>query len=140
VATLFVGAALASAAWAGERKRDAGAGGVTFAAQPAERSMLQSKGVPDDQWGFNVYLDTHSVDLMGIDVASQATLRAANGAELKPVAWQGLSESSHHRSGLLLFSAEQARKLGVESGKGGPRELILHDVAGVKQRVLRWGG
>jgi DNA-binding beta-propeller fold protein YncE len=123
---------------AAPRKQDRGAGGVTFAARPAERSFLQSKGVVPDRWGFLVELDTHSVDLMSIDVASRATLRTAPGAELKPLEWRGLSEDSHHRSGLLLFSRNEAEKQGIETDNPGALELVLHDVAGVKQRVLRW--
>lgn len=136
---MLVTAAGASAAFAqAPRKKDAGAGGVTFAAQPAEASFLQSKGVGDGQWGFLVSLDTHSVELKNIDLAASATLRSAGGIELRPMAWRGLSENSHHRSGLLLFSKEEARKQGIAPGAGKPLELVLHDVAGVKQRVLRW--
>lgn len=135
---MLVVVAGASSAFAQARKKDAGAGGVTFAAQPAEASFLQSKGVEDGQWGFLVSLDTHSVDLKNIDLAGSATLRSAGGVELKPMAWRGLSENSHHRSGLLLFSTDEARKQGIAPGSGKPLELVLHDVAGVKQRVLRW--
>jgi hypothetical protein len=119
-------------------KQQARAGGVTFAARLADGSFLRSKGVGEDLWGFTVSLDTHSVNLSDIDIESRAVLRTGRGGELKPVAWRGVSEDSHHRSGLLLFSVEEAKKHGIESGSPGPLELVLRDVAGVKERVLRW--
>lgn len=125
-------------AFASARKKDSGAGGVTFAARPAQSEFLKSKGVGADRWGFVVELDTHSRDLKGLDLPSLATVRTSRGAQLKPQAWQGLSEDSHHRSGLLLFSAEEARKHGIDPDKPEGLELVLSDVAGVKQRVLRW--
>ncbi|HEU0020812.1 MAG TPA: hypothetical protein VFR55_03960 [Dehalococcoidia bacterium] len=120
------------------RREDAGAGSVTFAATPAEPTYLADKGHPRDHWGFVVQLDTHSVDLTGLDLVDLTMLRDGQGREFKPVAWQGLSEDSHHRSGLLVFSSQDAGGPLLSNHNSRPLELVLRDVAGVKKRMLRW--
>lgn len=122
----------------GLARTDDGQGGVTFAATPAEASDLTARRYPPDYWGFVVQLDTHSGGLMALDVAKLAVFRDSNGREFKPIAWQGLKEDSHHRSGLLLFSSQDTGVQALSAGPSGPLELVLYDVAGVKERVLRW--
>ncbi len=122
----------------GLTRTDDGLGGVTFAATPAEASDLTARGYPSDYWGFAVQLDTHSGDLMALDVAKLAVLRDSTGREFQPIAWRGLKEDSHHRSGLLLFSSKDTGVQTLASRRAGPLELVLYDVAGVKERVLRW--
>ena len=122
----------------GTTARDSGTGGVTFEASLATREFLESKGHASSVWGFMVSLDTHSVDLSGVDIASRVVLRDGDGETLKPIAWHPLSEDSHHRSGLLLFpvSASQAAPGGAEQLQGA--RLVLTDVGGVRERVLTW--
>ena len=122
----------------GLTRTDDGRGGVTFAATPAEASGLAARGYPSDYWGFVVQLDTHSGDLMALDVTKLAVLRDNNGREFKPIAWQGLKEDSHHRSGLLLFSSKDTGVQALSAQRARPLELVLYDIAGVKERVLRW--
>lgn len=94
-----------------------------------ETSYLSSKGHPSDHWGFTVQLDTHSGDLMAANLASSAVLKDGNGNELRPASWQDLSADSHHRSGLLIFAGTKPE---------GSLILVLSNVAGVPERVLRW--
>jgi hypothetical protein len=122
----------------GLTRTDGGQGGVTFVATPAEASDLTARGYPSDYWGFVVQLDTHAGDLMALDVAKLAAFRDSNGREFKPIAWQGLKEDSHHRSGLLLFSSRDTGIKPAYTQSPEPLELVLYDVAGVKERVLRW--
>ncbi len=123
---------------AGQTRQDNGAGGVTFQATVAERTYLTAKGHPADHWGFVVKLDTHSVDLTGLDIVRLALLRDSKGRQLRPAEWQGLSEDSHHRSGLLVFSSAESGGQPPPAESDGYLELVLSDVAGVKERVLRW--
>lgn len=122
---------------AGDRE-DGGPGDVTFSATPAEAAYLAQKGHPPDHWGFVVKLDTHAGDLSTLDIAKLAVVRDGAGREAQPIAWQGLSEDSHHRSGLLVFSGAQTGGRPPSPGEGGYVELVLRNVAGVKERVLRW--
>jgi hypothetical protein len=55
------------------------------------------------EWRFKVVLDTHSGEL-GDDLEKTAVL-LANGAELRPVQWQGAGPGGHHREGQLSFRA-----------------------------------
>lgn len=86
---------------------------------------------------FTVTLDTHSVDLDGYDLAQLTVLRVEDGREVQPRGWDA-PKGNHHRKGTLSFPA-----IG-EDGKAivGPDtpgfELIIRDVAGVPERVLRW--
>ena len=67
-----------------------------------------------------------------------AALFAQNaGQEVKPQQWEAPS-GGHHRSGSLSFSAvDGSGGLIVEPGVKAI-ELVIRDVAGVKERVLRW--
>jgi len=121
-----------------ELREDTGAGGVTFAATPAESAYLAAQGQPADRWGFLVQLDTHSVDLTDLDLLSLTILRDGRGREFRPIVWQGLDEGAHHRSGLLIFSSRDTDGQLTPAQGGGYLELVLKDVAGVKERVLRW--
>ena len=123
---------------AAAKARDSGAGGVTVEASLASAEFLAAKGQPADKWGFLVSLDTHSVDLTGIDLVSRVSLRDGNGRVLKPVAWRPLSEDSHHRSGLLLFQAEAAGTPSLTEETLKNMQLVFSDVAGVRERVLVW--
>ena len=86
---------------------------------------------------FKVAMDTHSVDLDKVDLGKVALLRNDQGREVKPEAWDAPA-GGHHREGSLLFPSQD--------GSGSPMvgvgvkalELVIRDVAGVKERVLRW--
>ncbi|MHB8990512.1 MAG: hypothetical protein ACYC66_02540 [Chloroflexota bacterium] len=86
---------------------------------------------------FKVAMDTHSVNLDKVDLGQVALLRNDHGREVKPEAWDAPA-GGHHREGTLLFPSRD--------GSGSPLvgvgvkalDLVIQDVAGVKERVLRW--
>ncbi|MBE0481593.1 MAG: hypothetical protein IBX68_11525 [Dehalococcoidia bacterium] len=80
---------------------------------------------------FSVSMDTHSVELDGYDLGALAILRDDSGNEYSPLSWNS-SPGGHHRRGTLTFavSASLAEARYVE--------MVIRDVAGVKERVLKW--
>ena len=83
---------------------------------------------------FAVALDTHSVDLDGIDLGRLALLKTPAG-DLSPSAWSA-PRGGHHRSGELRFPATLPN--GRPTLDGGPVELEIRDVAGVSERSFQW--
>lgn len=111
---------------------------MTVEASLATTEFLASQGQPADQWGFLVSLDTHSVDLTGVDLLARASLRDASGRVLKPMGWRALSEDSHHRSGLLLFQGSAAGQPAPTGETLRQMQLVFSDIGGVRERVLAW--
>jgi hypothetical protein len=97
-------------------------GGVTVKA-----TLLDSKTTGELR--FQVVLDTHSVNLDGYDLKKIAVLRDDAGKDhlSKTVESKG---SGHHRQSTLVFAkmANRAKRV----------ELVIKDVAGVKERIFRW--
>jgi hypothetical protein len=97
-------------------------GGVT-----AKVTFLNPKSV--DEPRFQIVLDTHSVNLDGYDFKSLASLRDDAG---KAYASTGMENkgSGHHRESTVSFAkvSPEAKRL----------ELVIKDVAGVKERIFRW--
>lgn len=86
---------------------------------------------------FTITLDTHSVDLNGVDLRQLATLRTNHGEALQPLSWDA-PKSEHHREGKLSFSPTASDGTAVIGPETGPVELVIRDVAGVSERVFRW--
>ena len=86
---------------------------------------------------FKVAMDTHSVDLDGYDLGQLAVLRADDGRELQPSAWEA-PKGGHHRTGTLTFPTTGDDGKAVVGPDTPGFELIIRDVAGVPERVLRW--
>ena len=82
-----------------------------------------------DEPRFQVVLDTHSVNLDAYDLKSIAVLRDDTG---KAYASTGVESkgSGHHREATVSFS-----KLSSDAKRV---ELVIKDIAGVKERVFRW--
>lgn len=78
---------------------------------------------------FEVAFNTHSVDL-GFDPAAISVLRDDQGREYPAIAWDGVGPGGHHRSGVLHFEPLESVPQFVE--------LVIHDVAGVPERVFHW--
>lgn len=78
---------------------------------------------------FEVAFNTHSVDL-GFDPAAISVLRDDQGREYPAIAWEGTAPGGHHRSGVLRFKVPDSATDFVE--------VVIHDVAGVPERVFRW--
>lgn len=81
---------------------------------------------------FDVKLDTHSVELDGIDL-SDAVLRNDRAETLGPRPWAAPA-GGHHREGQLSFGGD------AEAFFAGATwfELVINGVGGVPERVLRW--
>lgn len=94
----------------------------------------------DDRNGsltFSVIMNTHSVDLDGYDLGRLATLRNDRGQELKPQRWDAPA-GGHHRSGVLVFPPADGSGNPILAPGTKSIELVIRDVAGIKERVLRW--
>lgn len=97
-------------------------GGVTV-----KVTYLDPKETEDAR--FQVVLDTHSVDLDKYDLKVLSLLRDDSGKTYEPTAVENRG-SGHHRQITLVFprSSPDARNL----------ELVIKDVAEVKERAFRW--
>jgi hypothetical protein len=98
-------------------------GGVTV-----KVTYLNPQGKDDAR--FQVVLDTHSGDLDVYDLKALSTLRDDSGREYQPAQVENKG-SGHHREATLTFP-----KTASETKRP---ELVIKDVAGVKERVFRWG-
>lgn len=86
-------------------------------------------GHQNDSLVFEISMNTHSVDLDTYDFKQLAVLRDGKGSEYSPVDWSS-QPGGHHRGGKLVFahSDKSARNF----------ELVIRNVAGVSERVLKW--
>lgn len=110
--------------------RTSEAGGVTV--QASYRGPMG-----DGKIGVAVSLDTHSVPLDGYQIERLALLRNDVGETVQALRWQNPQGSGHHRSGILVFPAAASGRPLV-SQETRSLELILKDLAGVPERILRW--
>jgi len=78
---------------------------------------------------FEVVLDTHSVDLDAYDLKGLSLLRDERGKAYQPTQVENKG-GGHHREITLGFPQlpSSPRRL----------ELVIKDIAGVKERVFRW--
>ena len=117
----FMNSELFGAAASGATQTVAG-GGVT-----AKVTFLNPKDA--DDFRFQVVLDTHSVNLDAYDLKTITVLRDDAGKSYVPVAAENKG-SGHHREAIVSFP-----KISPESKR---IELIIKDVAGVKERTFVW--
>jgi hypothetical protein len=97
-------------------------GGVTV-----KVTFLDTKSSSDLR--FQVVLDTHSVNLDGYDLKTSSLLRDDSGNSYLPTAVENKG-SGQHRETTLSFA---------KIAKGSKRvELVVKDIAGVKERIFRW--
>ncbi|NJD77724.1 MAG: hypothetical protein FIB08_11625 [Candidatus Methanoperedens sp.] len=76
---------------------------------------------------FDIKMDTHSGSL-DYDMTKISYIRDSTGNAIKPESWDG-GIGGHHFEGTLKFP-----KFDDRAGF----ELVIQDVAGVKERVLKW--
>lgn len=86
---------------------------------------------------FTVTMDTHSVDLDGYNLGQLALLRTDDGRQVRPSGWDA-SSGGHHRSGTLSFPMTADDGSPLIGPTTRTLELVISDVAGVPERVLRW--
>ncbi|MBI2980610.1 MAG: hypothetical protein HYY41_07330, partial [Chloroflexi bacterium] len=80
-----------------------------------------------------VAMNTHSVDLDQYNLGELATLKDDAGNQYTPVSWDA-APGGHHRSGQLSFPVPDS----VNQKKAKYIEIVIRDVAGIEQRVLKW--
>ncbi len=97
-------------------------GGVTVTA-----TLLKGQGDgPAIQLAFN----THSVNLDAVNLEEIATLRDNSGKVYPVEAVEKASGGGHHRQTVLRFAKLNPNAKAIE--------LVVKDVAGVKERVFHW--
>ncbi len=87
----------------------------------------------DNSLIFDVAMNTHSVDLDQYDLGQLAILRDNTGKEYHPVSWDS-APGGHHRQGTLTFPIPDS----LGQGKAKHIEIVIQDIAGIKERVLKW--
>ena len=81
-----------------------------------------------------VQFTTHSGDLSRLDMTALSAIRVA-GQEYAPQAWESISDDSHHREGVLVFTRKASDGASLDAGTV---ELVMKDVADVPERLFRW--
>ncbi len=121
---------------------DGGEGSVTVQATWVNSAHLKDlpqdalKGYPQDQYVLiHVALDTHSVDLSKYDLSSLAYLSDGAASPVSAVGWVSLSDTGHHRSGVIAFSGMSNQDW---ASKYQAARLVVKGVAGVPERVFAW--
>lgn len=82
---------------------------------------------------FSIDMNTHSIDLDQYDLKQVTFLRDNLKRTFRPSSWQSQS-GGHHRAGILTF--EESTPI-IEKDTSYV-ELVINNVAEVKERVLRW--
>lgn len=108
------------------------AGGVTQTTEAGRVTVVATWGGPADALRFDLKLDTHSVDLRGLDL-STAVLRNDRGSVLRTPRWLAPA-GTHHREGPLVFDGDADAFLDGTTWI----ELVLPGIGDAAERVLRW--
>ena len=116
------GEALAASTVQAKLSQQVAGGGVTVMA-----TLLKDQA---DATAIKLVFDTHSANLDGYKLDAIATLRDDAGKTYPIVAVEQASGGGHHRQAVLQF--------GKVSAEAKTVELIVKDVAGVKERIFRW--
>ncbi|MHB1414772.1 MAG: hypothetical protein ACYC1C_05915 [Chloroflexota bacterium] len=86
---------------------------------------------------FDLAMNTHSVNLDGLDLTQLAVLRTDQGREVQAQAWDA-PKGGHHRRGKLVFAANLPDGSPLIGPETREVDLIIRDVAGVPERVFKW--
>lgn len=100
--------------------------------------LTPAKPRPDGKLAVGIKLDTHAVDLDQYPLEKVVVLRGAQGEEVPALALESGSGSGHHREGVLVFPAMDARGKPILTSETTTLSLILRGIGGVQERVLRW--
>ena len=82
---------------------------------------------------FNVAMNTHSVDLDQYDLGELTTLRDDTDNDYPLVSWDS-APGGHHRRGTLTFTSPDS----LSQWETKYLEIVIRDVAGINERVLKW--
>lgn len=127
---LLIAFVFSAALWHGESSGAKASGltqSVTGGGVTAKVTYLNPKSGEDAR--FAVVLDTHSVNLDAYDLKLLSVLRDETGKEYSPINVENKG-GGHHRETILVFPQLPAEAKRIE--------LVIKDVAGVKERVFRW--
>jgi hypothetical protein len=116
------GEVFAASAVGAKLSQQVAGGGVTVAA-----TLLRDQG---ETTAIKLVLDTHSVGLDGYKFDEIAILQDDTRRSYPVVAVEQASGGGHHRQSVLRF--------GKVSPEAKTIELVVKDVAGVKERIFRW--
>ena len=111
-----------------------------FAASSSSSSASNSSGgvtvkatyktpQPQNELRFEIVIDTDTVNLDGYDLQKLALLRDSSGKIYDPVKADAKG-SAHHRSAEIFFPRP--------TGGAQQVDLVIKDIAGVKERVLHF--
>jgi hypothetical protein len=120
--TSWSGEVFAASAVGAKLSQQVAGGGVTVIA-----TLLKEQ---TDTTAIKLVLDTHSANLDGYKLDEIAILQDDTGKSYPVVAVEQASGGGHHRQAVLRF--------GKVSPEAKTVELLVKDVAGVKERVFRW--
>src|SRR5262249_19740168 len=124
IGTAFVHACFGGSKFSGgpALTRTHSGGGVTV-----KVTYLNPQGTEDAR--FEISLDTHSVDLDSYNLKALSSLRDSTGKTYQPTKVENKG-SGHHRQFVLVFP---------KPASGSSRlELVIKDIAGVKERSFVW--
>lgn len=116
------GGVLAASTLQAKLSQQVAGGGVTVVA-----TLLKDQA---ELTAVKLALETHSVNLDGYRFEAIATLRDDTGRTYPVTAVEQATGGGHHRGAVLRF--------GKLSPEAKTIELIVKDVAGVKERTFRW--
>jgi hypothetical protein len=88
----------------------------------------------DDYVLLEVRFTTHSGDLSQLNMTALNAIRAG-GKEYAPEAWESISDDSHHRAGVLVFSRKTPDGASLDAGTV---ELVMKGISDVPERVFHW--
>ena len=119
---VWVGQGLAAPAPQAKLTQQVAGGGVTVTA-----TLLKDQA---EGTAVKLALDTHSVNLDGYKFDALAALRDETGKTYPVEVVEQASGGGHHRQAIVRF--------GKVSTEAKMIELVVTDVAGVKERTFRW--
>lgn len=112
-------------------RSDKGEGGV-------EVSVTYLADKSDKDLQFQIVLNTHSVDLSKFSLDKLTYLKTDTAKEYKALpGWDVPGEDSHHTTGTVRFAKDSNSKP-VISQNTRYFQIIIRNVAGVKERVFKW--
>jgi hypothetical protein len=95
----------------------------------------------DEYFVFLINLTVHTGKLAPYRMDELAVMRDDKGREIKPVeGWEIIFETgdNHHREGIIRFPKKDSSGKPVIDKDTKLFELIIKDVARIKQRVFKW--
>lgn len=87
---------------------------------------------------FDTSMNTHTIDLDRYQMEELSFLRDEMGRLFKALAWESAEGGGHHRFGRLKFPGKDNKGKPIIGKNDKYIEVVIRDVGGVKERVLKW--